>query len=189
MTSYTRTLLTRHRERANFFLVLQRIRRVCAHRSAARSPAASACAQMSTRGGSPASGDTQSKEASQSDQGHPNAASQQVEPLTRHPVSRCSSSKVARRQCTPKMVPVLRAQADALGKGQRRSGRTMRAAVGSVRAVGAYTVHTRLQASHLWAEVTLITPRAARSTRGAGGHGDSHGRRLEELRLLVDDLR
>ena len=34
----------------------------------------------------------------------------------------------------------------------------------------------------------LFTSRAERSIRGAAGHGDSDGRRLEELRLLLDDL-
>ena len=116
MTSYTRTLLTRYRERVNIFVSLQRISCVFAHRSNARPPEASACAQMGTRGGSPASGDTQSKEASQSDQGRPNAASQQSSRSHATPLSRCSSSKVARRQSTPEVVPVLRTHADGWGK-------------------------------------------------------------------------
>ena len=45
-----------------------------------------------------------------------------------------------------------------------------------------------LQAAHLRAQVTLLTPRAARSIRGAAGHVDGHGLRLEELHLLLDDL-
>ena len=45
-----------------------------------------------------------------------------------------------------------------------------------------------LQAAHLRAQVTLLTPRAARSLQGAAGHCDGHGLRLEELHLLLDDL-
>ena len=54
--------------------------------------------------------------------------------------------------------------------------------------VGAYTVLQALQAAHLRAEATLLTPRVARSLTGAAGHCDSDGRRLEELHLLLDDL-
>ena len=45
-----------------------------------------------------------------------------------------------------------------------------------------------LQAAHLRAQVTLLTPRAARSLQGAAGHCDGDGLRLEELHLLLDDL-
>ena len=116
ITSYTRTLLTRHRERVNLLSVLQRISCVCAHRSNARPPAASACAKMGTRSGSTASGETQGQEASKSDQARPHAASQQSSRAHTTPLTRCSTSEVARRQSTPKMVPGLRAQADAWGK-------------------------------------------------------------------------
>ena len=54
--------------------------------------------------------------------------------------------------------------------------------------VGAYTVLQALQAAHLRAEATLLTPRVARSLRDAAGLGDGHGLRLEELHLLLDDL-
>ena len=58
-----------------------------------------------------------------------------------------------------------------------------------MRAVGAYTLcYRRYRRLTFGLEVTLFTPRAVRSIRGAAGHVDSHGRRLEELRLLLDDL-
>ena len=119
-----------HRERVHILSVLQRISCVCAHRSKSRPPAASACAEMDTRSGSTACGDTQGQRSSQSDQARPDAASQQTSGAEAIPMSRCSSSELACRQSTPEMVPVLRAQADARGKVSGRSGRTMRAAVG-----------------------------------------------------------
>ena len=102
-----------HRERVNFLSVLQRISCMCAHRSRSRPPAASTCAEMGTRSGSTACGETQGQESSRSDQARPDAASQQTSRAHTTPSSRCSSSKVADRQSTVEMVPVLRKQADA----------------------------------------------------------------------------
>ena len=180
ITSYTRTLLTRHRGCANILSVLQRISCVFAHRSNARPPAASACAEMDTRSGSTASGETQGQEASKSDQARPHAASQQSSRAHTTPLTRCSTSEVARRQSTPKMVPGLRAQADAWGKVSgaregpcaRLSGECGRLVLTSTRytPLSCYRGYRRLP--HLWAvgdavhaEGREVAPRCRRPLR------------------------
>ena len=189
ITSYTRTLLTRHRERANILSVLQRISCVCAHRSKTRPPAASTCAKMGTRSGSTASGETQGRRSVQIRPGTPTCGLPTVEPRTHTtPLTRCSTSEVARRQSTPEKVPGLRAQADAWGKvSGARKGPCARLS-GECGRLVLTLCYRRYRRLTFGLEVTLFTPRAARSIRGAGGHCDSHGLRLEELRLLLDDL-
>ena len=86
------------------------------------------------------------------------------------------------------MVPVLRAQADARGKvSGAREGPCARLS-GECGRLVLTLCYRALQAAHLRAQVTLLTPRAARSLQGAAGHCDSDGRRLEELHLPLDDL-
>ena len=191
MTSYTRTLLTRYRERVNIFVSLQRISCVFAHRSN-RAPPSS----LGMRG----NGHPQRAVAARRVGRHrakkrpnptrhahmrpPNSRAAHTPPCS----SRCSTSVVAHRQSTLEMVPVLRRQADAWVKvSGARKGPCARLS-GECGRLVLTLCYRALQAAHLRAEATLLTPRVARSLRGAAGHCDSDGRRLEELRLLLDDL-
>ena len=134
-------------------------------------------------------GDTGPKSVhAKSDQARPHAASQQSSRAHTTPLTRCSTAEVARRQSTPEKVPGLRAQADAWRKvSGARKGPCARLS-GECGRLVLTLCYRRYRRLTFGLEVTLFTPRAARSIRGAGGHCDSHGRRLEELRLLLDDL-
>ena len=106
---------------------MQRISCVFAHRSNARPPAASECAEVGTRAGSIVSGDTQSQTACKSDQGRRNAASQQsCCALRRHDVAQPKSRAAKAREswcpcCGRKRMH--RERSAALDQGQARGCR------------------------------------------------------------------